>query len=279
MYNEIMKVDERPKVFEFYTANDLWDDEHISQKMLEFHLNGDLEPASRPADVIRRSVEWIASEFKIGPGIRMADFGCGPGLYTVPFAERGAKVTGVDFSRRSIDHAKRVAGKRGLAIDYVLGDYLEYKSPKRFDLITLIYCDFCALSPRQRAKLLGVFHSHLADGGRVLLDVFSLKAFEGREEASTFAKNLMGGFWSATDYMGFMRTFRYEELKVALDKYTIVEPKRTRVIYNWLQYFTVETITKELEDSGFELQALYANATGEQFKEDSPEIALVARKS
>ena len=279
MYNKLIKIDERPKPFEFYTATELWDDEHISKQMLAFHLNTDLEPASRKGEVIRQSVEWIASEFKIGTGTKLADFGCGPGLYTTPFAQRGAEVTGIDFSRRSIAHAKKTAAEKGLAIDYVCGNYLDFESPKRFDLVALIYCDFCALSPAQRKQLLGIFHNQLADGGRLLLDVFSLKAFEGRQEVSTFERNLMGGFWSEEDYMGFMRTFLYEEEKVVLDKYTIVEPGRTRVIYNWLQYFSLEAITQELEGNGFKVEAHYANAAGEPYSDDSSEIAIVARKA
>jgi len=279
MYSELMKIADKPKPFEFYTAIDLWDDDHISQKMLEFHLNGDVEPASRPTNVIRRSVEWISSEFQIGPGTKLADFGCGPGLYTAPFAEIGAEVTGIDFSRRSIAYATKVAGQKRLGIDYVLGNYLEFESAKRFDVITLIYCDFCALSPGQRSKLLGIFHKHLADGGVLLFDALSAEAFKAREEVASFAKNLMGGFWSPSDYMGFMQTFLYEEQMVALDKYTIVEPDRIRVIYNWLQYFTLESISRELEENGFMVEARYANATGQAYCEDSPEMALIARKA
>jgi len=279
MYKELVKIDESPKPFEFYTARELWDDEHISRKMLEFHLNGDIEPASRKANFIKRSVEWISWEFNVGPGTMLADFGCGPGLYTELFAQRGAEVTGIDFSRRALAHARKSSTSKGFDIDYILGNYLDFASEKRFDLITLIYCDLCPLSPSQRKSLLEIFHNHLAEDGRLLLDVFSLKAFEGRQEVSTFESNLMGGFWSEEDYMGFMRTFVYEEERVVLDKYTIVEPEKKRVIYNWLQYFSLESITQELASSGFKVEAHYANVAGDPYSNDSNEVAIVARKS
>lgn len=278
MHNELLKIDERPKPFEIYTAKELWDDDHISQQMLHFHLNGDVDPASRKTDTIEKSLEWIISEFKVGPGVNVADFGCGPGLYSLPLASTGADVTGIDFSRRSVAHARRAAKKADLDIEYVVGNYLNYASDKRFDLITLIYCDLCPLSPAQRKQLMGIFHKQLADGGRVLFDVLSMKAFEGREESATFGRNFMGGFWSPSDYMGFMRTFVYGQERVVLDKYTIVEPDRTRAIYNWLQYFTLEDICGELEASGFAVEAHYANVCGDVFTEESTEIALVGRK-
>lgn len=279
MYNELLNIDEKPKPFEIYTAKELWDDDHISSQMLDFHLNGDVDPASRKTEIIENSLDWITSEFKIGLGVKVADFGCGPGLYTLPMARRRAEVTGIDFSRRSVAYARRAADEEGLDIVYVIGNYLNYASDKRFDLITLIYCDLCALSPAQRAQLMGIFHNHLADGGSVLLDVFSLKAFEGRQETATFGRNLMGGFWSARDYMGFLKTFVYHDERVVLDKYTIVEPGRNRVIYNWLQYFSAESIAKEFAENGFQVETLFSNLAGAPYRDDFLEIAVVAKKA
>jgi len=50
--------------------------------MLFFHLDEAIDASSRNAEFIRLSVEWIASKFNIGKNTKIADFGCGPGLYT-----------------------------------------------------------------------------------------------------------------------------------------------------------------------------------------------------
>ena len=67
---------------------------------------------------------------------------------------RGADVTGIDFSKRSIDHARETAAAEGLSIRYINENYLELELNDRFDLITMIMCDFCALSPQQRQTLM-----------------------------------------------------------------------------------------------------------------------------
>jgi SAM-dependent methyltransferase len=157
----------------------------------------------------------------------IADYGCGPGLYTTPFAERNAAVTGIDFSERSIRFAKEAAVWKALDIDYVCQDYLKYETEKRFDLITMIMFDFCALSPIQRKKMLTRFHSLLNADGSVLLDVYSLNAFDQREAVSTYEHMQLNGFWSKEDYYGFLNTFKYDEEKVILDKYTIIEELQT----------------------------------------------------
>ncbi|MCP4134058.1 MAG: methyltransferase domain-containing protein [bacterium] len=278
MYEQLKKINLQPKPFEFYTAEILWNDEHISKKMLEFHLDETSEPASRNKKLIDSSVEWISSRFNLAPGTTLCDFGCGPGLYTTQFAEKGAEVTGVDISERSIGHAKKAAEQKGLEIEYVLQNYLEFTTNKQFDLITMIYCDICPLSPEQRKTLLKKFYNYLNDDGSVFLDVFSLQAFEERTEAAACGHLFMDGFWTSEDYYCFLNTWKYDKEKVVLDKYTIIEETRTREVYNWLQYYSLESITKELEENGFRVVEHYSNVAGAAFDPGSPEMALVAKK-
>jgi len=278
MYNELKAINSRPGPFQFYTADALWNDEHTSQEMLEYHLNESVDLSSRNKDFIDRSVKWIVAHFGIDRQTAVADFGCGPGLYTTLFAERDADVTGIDFSERSIRHAKETAARKALNIDYLCRDYLEFETEKRFDLITMIMCDFCALSPIQRKKMLTRFHSLLNADGAVLLDVYSLHAFNQREEVSTYEHRQLDGFWSKEDYYGFLNTFKYDEDKVILDKYTIIEMARTRTVYNWLQYFSPDTLREEFDDNGFKIEEVYSDVAGKTFNSKSPEFAIVARK-
>ena len=279
MFEKLERINERPEPFQFYTASDLWTDEHTSKQMLSFHLNGFLDVSSRNAEFISRSVGWIVSEFNIGRDSKIADFGCGPGLYTVPLAKRGAIVTGIDFSWRSIEYAKKTAARERLDISYVKQNYLEFETEDRFDLVLMIMCDFCALGPLQRKGLLNKFRKILKPGGSVLLDVYSLSAFEQREELATYEMNQLNGFWSSDKYYGFLNTFKYDEEKVVLDKYTIIETERTRTVYNWLQYFTPEDLERELKDEGFSVKKFYSDVAGAAFDRKSNEFAVIADKN
>jgi len=278
MFDELIEINARSAPFQYYTTDMLWTDNHTSKKMLEYHLNDSVEFSSRNKQFIDRSVEWIASHFGVNANTSTADFGCGPGLYTIRLAEKKADVTGIDFSKRSIQYAKDEAARKGLTINYVNQNYLEFETDKRFDLITMIYCDYCALSPDQRKKMLNKFFKFLKPEGSVLLDVYSLNAFNQREEVSTYGLNLQNGFWSPEDYYGFLNTFKYEEEKVILDKHTVIEKTRTRVVYNWLQYFSRESLQKEFEENGFKVEAFYSDVAGTPFNTESLEMAIVAKK-
>lgn len=278
MFRQLEEIYSRPEPFEFYTAADLWTDEYTSEQMLAYHLNTDIDVSSRRGEFIEQSAEWIRSQLNVGAGSRVADFGCGPGLYTSRLAQFGASVTGIDFSARSIEHARGVAAQSGLNIEYVNQDYLKFETKDRFDIILMIMCDFCALSPSQRMAMLTKFHSLLSPGGSVLLDVYSLNAFNQREEAASYGVNLLNGFWSAEKYYGFLNTFKYDDEKVVLDKYTIVEAERTRTVYNWLQYFSSESLRSEFEEAGFAQHELYSDVAGTPFDEAAYEFAIIGKK-
>ena len=278
MFEQLEDINNRPEPFECYTAADLWTDNHTSEQMLAYHLNADIDVSSRRVEFIDQSVAWIGSHFDVGTGTRIADFGCGPGLYANRLAKLGASVTGIDFSKRSIKHARTVAAEEGLTAAYVNQNYLEFETEDRFDIILMIMCDFCALSPAQRMTMLEKFQALLASGGSVLLDVYSVNAFEQREEAVSYEENLLNGFWSAEKYYGFLNTFKYDDVGVVLDKYTIVEAKRTRTIYNWLQFFSPGSLQSEFEKAGFTRQEFYGNVAGAPFAESASEFAIVGKR-
>jgi 2-polyprenyl-3-methyl-5-hydroxy-6-metoxy-1,4-benzoquinol methylase len=247
--------------------------------MLEYHLNENINVSSRKKEFIERSVNWIVSYFGINETSHICDFGCGPGLYTTRFAEKGAKVTGIDFSKRSINYAEKTAQKKGLEIEYINQNYLTYETDMRFDLITMIMCDFCALSPVQRKKLLQKFYKLLKPDGSILLDVYTLESFRKREEQSIYEINSLNSFWSPKKYYGFINTFKYKEQKIVLDKYTIVEEDRNRIVYNWLQHFSSDSLKKELEKCKFIVQNLYSDVSGSPYNPQSDEMAVVLIKA
>ncbi len=279
MFEELARIHARPAPFEHYTASDLWTNEHTSAQMLKYHLNEQVDLSSRNHAFIERSVAWIVSRFAVGPGTRIADFGCGPGLYTGRLARHAAQVTGIDFSPRSIGYAKETAAKEGLDIHYVNQNYLDFDTAECFDLITMIMCDFCVLSPAQRHTMLDKFSGLLEPGGAVLLDAYTLGGFAQREESVTCEANMLDGFWSPDDYFCFLNVFKYADEKVVLDKYTIVEKDRCRTVYNWLQYFDPEALKREFAAYGLVVEETYADVAGSAYVPHGSEFALLATKA
>lgn len=275
MYDFIHEISHRPAPFSRYTAKELWTKPHLSRQMLEYHLNQNTDLASRRFHMIDSVVAWIDRQLNLS-GKRLCDLGCGPGLYTQRFFALGAEVTGIDFSKYTLDYARsRSEGD----IDYLQADYLTDTLPSRFDVITLIYTDLCVLSPAQRSTLLAKIDGMLKPDGYIVLDVAGLGLLRGRQEVTLIEDRLMDGFWAEGDYVGIQKTFIYEDQHLTLDRYIIFEPNNTWQIYNWFQHYTPQTIREELQDAGFTVINIAGDLTGEPLREDGDLIGIIATPS
>lgn len=150
----------------------MWTDEYISKQLLEIHLDPAIDLASRKKQSIDKTIEFI-SQFCNKPTLRILDLGCGPGLYAERLAELGHKVTGIDFSERSIKYASSQAKSKGLSVDYICMDYLNIEYQDEFDIVLLIYTDFGVLIPTDRKRLLANVHNALKLNGIFIFDVIN----------------------------------------------------------------------------------------------------------
>lgn len=279
MYEQLKALLTPPSPFSAYTAADLWTDPHRARQMLRHHLDVNIEAASRTGDFIQRSLIWITETFEVGPDVSICDFGCGPGLYTLPLALQGAQVTGLDFSPYAIEHARSDAQGADLAIQYEMLNYLDYESPERFDLILMLMWDYGSLSPAQRQRLCQIFYRQLKPGGRVLLDVRDLTAFAKLRPQTRLIENSLGQFWAAGDYLCLHNTFVYADDHLALDHYHIMEATGISYsIYNWVQYFSPASLRQEFVDAGFEVMGIYGDAAGSPYQPGQGEFALLTQR-
>ncbi|MBF0194016.1 MAG: class I SAM-dependent methyltransferase [Magnetococcales bacterium] len=275
MYDLFHDLSVRPKPFSRYTAKTLWTRPHLAEQMLNYHLNQDTDLASRKVETIDRVVSWLDGQLQLS-NKSLCDLGCGPGLYTQRFATRGADVTGVDFSNYTLNYAKQEANKSGQNILYINADYLLDKLPKSFDVVTLIYCDLCALSYKQRSTLLKRMHNMLNPGGKIVIDVAGIGSLKQKQEQTILEDKLMGGFWASGEYVGLQRSYLYKSEHLALDRYLIVEPNESWQIFNWFQHFTPDRLIKELNLSGFEVATMVGSLSGEPLQSESEFIGVIA---
>lgn len=254
-----------------------WDEPHVSEQLLKAHLDPDFEGASRKHEFIDLSVGWITG---IAPPERypdVLDIGCGPGLYAQRLHDRGYRVTGIDFSRRSIAYAKNMAATTGRRIEYRYGNYLEMEFRESFDLVILVYCDYGALSPEEGASLLGRIHRSLRPGGKLLLDVFAPRKYASFLERRVWEFHENGGFWRPDSHFTIQADGKYGDL-VTLEQTTVVSQQETRAYHIWNRYFTPELLSNELQRAGFRTQTLFGDVSGKPVSDDSETLAVAAER-
>lgn len=184
--------------------------------------------------------------------LRVLDAGCGTGYLSVKLAERGARVTGIDFSEKMIS----IASKAAPAIDFRIDScsVLSTLADDEFDLVISNYVlmDTPDLEGTSRA-----FHRVLKPGGAAVL-VFSHPCFPagssslsqdgervtyrwdfpyfGRQKRvdppwAHFTSEFiwfhrpLSDYWKAFAAAGFA-VVDFEEPRVAPERYHLVETKR-----------------------------------------------------
>jgi SAM-dependent methyltransferase len=277
IFSQLSQLQQKPALFTPGEAL-FWDDPHISAQMLETHLNPDIDAASRRPETIDRSVKWLIETLGLKTGDLILDLGCGPGLYASRFARAGLQVTGVDFSRRSIDYARNSAAENGLTIEYRYQNYLELSDESQYQAAFLIYGDFCPLRPQQRTRLLQNVQRALKPNGKFVLDV-STRVHRKRYGNQNRWYALPSGFWKPGPHLVLEEGFDYPEQSIWLDQYTVIEADGKVSVYrNWFQDYTPETIAAELCAAGFSIESVHGDLAGAPYTPESEWIGLVTSR-
>lgn len=249
----------KPALYEKGTAV-MWTDEHISKQLLQVHLNTEIDLASRKQKTIQQTVEWILHKADKNTPLEILDLGCGPGLYAELFAEEGHRVTGVDFSKSSIEYAQKEAKSKKLDIKYVHANYLELEMKEQsFDLVILIFTDMGVLLPEEREKMIRFAHSVLKPGGTFIFDVLNDREIENKKSPKNW-EVAKGGFWKPKPYLALSESFLYEQEKIILYQHVLVDENSKVDVYRfWTHFFSHSVLEKMLQKSGFEQFRFYEN--------------------
>jgi ubiquinone/menaquinone biosynthesis C-methylase UbiE len=105
------------------------------------------------AEYLQGHAEEFIERLNIQPGTRVLDVACGSGNLSIPAANRGAVVTGVDIAPNLVDEARQRAIHEKLNIQFDEGDAVElpYRSAN-FDLVVSMYGVMFAPAPELAAK-------------------------------------------------------------------------------------------------------------------------------
>lgn len=215
----------------------MWRDNHISRQLLAVHLDENIDLASRKKSTIDKTVNWILKQTD-GKKLSILDLGCGPGLYAEILSGHGHKVTGIDFSKHSIEYATKEAKKKNFDITYFNKNYLELDFENEFDLVMMIYTDFGVLLPDERDKLLSIVHKALKPGGKFIFDVINDKHLEQKVTPNNW-EVAEKGFWKDEPYLTLSNSFLYEKEKVILYQHVVNDEQGTVKVYRfWTHHFS-----------------------------------------
>ena len=111
------------------------------------------------------------------PGNKAADIlelCCGTGRLTIPIAQDGYNISGVDYTPSMLEQARLKASEAELEIEFIEADIRTLDLQKKYDLIFIPFNSIHHIYQNEDLfKALDVVKSHLKDRGLFLLDCFN----------------------------------------------------------------------------------------------------------
>ncbi len=226
-----------------------------------------------------------------GPVLELA---CGTGRITIPVAEDGTAIVGLDRSPKMLALAKRkiaaASAETRQRIELVEGDMRNFALSGQFNLIMIPYRAFQHVhTVADQRQCLSCVHRHLADGGLFIVDVFdpnlsiiaehmgplgaSLKKMDTTTHPETGRPLVV---WETRKYapetQSLKNWFIFEELnekgEVLTKTYSTLR----------LRYFHRYEMQHLLERSGFTIEALYGDFGRGPFRHGGEQLWM-ARKT
>lgn len=117
---------------------------------------------------------------------RALDLCCGPGRHSIPLAQRGFDVTGVDLSDYLLGVAKERATQADVGVAWVKKDMRDFSEPGGYDLVTNLFTSFGYFQTEaEEMRTLKNMVESLSEAGTVVIDTLGKEALAERLHADS----------------------------------------------------------------------------------------------
>jgi SAM-dependent methyltransferase len=216
-----------------------------------------------PAHQTLRDADRLARLLAASPGAEVLDVPCGAGRLALPLAERGYRVTGVDWSSEFLGHARqRDTGQR---VTWERRDMRDLPWRARFDGVFCTGNSFGYLDDEGNAAFLQAVRAALKPGGRFVL------------ETPMVLENVLNhlhtrSWWKAGDVYLLVEG-QYDPARSRVDiEYTFVSDGRVEARRGSHRAYTYKELVGLLTASGF------AVALDEPWTRDAQSASFIATR-
>jgi SAM-dependent methyltransferase len=107
-------------------------------------------------------------------GEPILELACGTGRVTLPLAEKGISIMGLDLLDSMLKEARRKANETGVKIEWIEGDMTDFNLNKKFNLILMPGCAFNGLMDLESVEnCLTCVKKHLEPNAGFIFDAFN----------------------------------------------------------------------------------------------------------
>ena len=216
-------------------------------------------------------VENVWANLELRSGISVADVPCGAGRYSLVFAQKGARVVGVDLSGIMLARAAEVAEYNVMPPLFVRGDLRHIPLAAEFDVVANIFSSLGYFEKdSDNEAAFAELARILAPRGVLIVDVINPSYLRAHFVAETRRETRDGEMMERRE----LDTEHKRVIKhIGIQHGTVIRKIRESV-----RLYERQELEKMATDAGLEPMDFWGNYDGEPFTSQSPRLILFARK-
>jgi ubiquinone/menaquinone biosynthesis C-methylase UbiE len=233
---------------------------------------------------------YVSESLKYAPPV--LEIGCGTGRVTIPVAQVGVDIVGIDNSdgllkvaNEKVKNIKNMPGN----IEFINADMRHFSIDKKFNLVIIPYRAFLHMhSVEDQKKTLRNIWNHLAPGGHLIMNMFfpRIDVMDTyMNQLGTVVKHVKTLEKKTGNKQMVYDSRQYSSYSQIITQYFIVEEIDPEGIMVSKQYFplTLRWVTKFemehlLELCGFKVENLWGWFDKREFSDNSEEMIWLAKK-
>lgn len=217
-------------------------------------------------------------------GQPVLELACGTGRLTIPLAEDGVDIVGLDISTRMLELAEAKARARHLHVPFVRGDARAFDLDRKFKFVFIPAQSLSHLHEREELEAcFACVRRHLAEGGRFLIELFnpSLKLLAREPERhypvgrGEYEDADAGGRVVVTAQSRYDATTQVNHIRYHFQS----EKGEDEVLSFEMRQFFPQEIDALLVYNGLRIENKYGNYQEAAFGNDSPKQLIVCQAS
>ena len=219
-------------------------------------------------------VDFIAQALELPQGARVLDLCCGWGRLSIPLAQRGYRVTGLDLSKYHIRLAKQAAKQAGVDVKWVNADMRKIPGRARYDAVFNCFTSFGYLETEaEDQRVLDGIRRALKPGGRFFIDMINHDSLMSVFRESEFRELPDGAF--------MMERRHYDVRSGRVDNdWIYLTPKGERHVQSHsIRLYTFTELERMLGQAGLTVLQTWGGFDGTKLTMRSPRMVVLAERS
>ena len=224
-------------------------------------------------------LQFYKKQLPTNKDARILELCCGTGRLTIPIAQEGYNICGVDYTPSMFEQAQAKAIKAGLEINFIEADIRTLNLQDKYDLVFIPFNSIHHLYKNEDLfRAFNVVKNHLKEGGLFLLDCFNPNIqyiVEGEKEPKEIAA------YTTEDGRKVLikQTMRYES-KTQINRiewHYFINGEFNSIQNLDMRMFFPQELDSYLEWNGFSIIHKYGGFEEEIFNDDSEKQVFVCQ--